>query len=229
MPGPDVIHECPICSKKVAVGSLLSGNTFGAKFYSDGKRIAPMLPEFPQITKCPDCGNIFWLDENSEIKLSQEENIESARFLNVYEYLEAIENKNYSSSTNELFLRTRVWWGFNDRVRNGEDIFQKENDEAIYEENILRLIELQEQEREMLSSIKKSMGEEAINALKKIDGVEVDFQVLMSLTELYRNIGNFDTSKEILAIAAKDSGQTPLIKIFEQKTEEKNKLVFNLN
>jgi hypothetical protein len=50
-PGPDYIFECPKCSTLIKRGSLKSGNGFGAKLFSDGKQVAPRLPEFPKLTK----------------------------------------------------------------------------------------------------------------------------------------------------------------------------------
>jgi len=63
--GPTMVYKCPKCKEAVRRISLLSGNTFGAKCFSDGKRTAPMLPEFPAIVKCGKCGGFFWL-ENGE-------------------------------------------------------------------------------------------------------------------------------------------------------------------
>ena len=67
MPGPDYVYQCPDCGNLITRGSLRSGNTFGAKIYSDGKRIAPMLPEFPDLTKCRKCNSIFWLSKLVEL------------------------------------------------------------------------------------------------------------------------------------------------------------------
>ena len=66
-PGPDYIYECPKCSNLLKKASNASGNTFGSTLYSDGKMIAPMLPEFPNLTKCTKCDTILWLSEMKEI------------------------------------------------------------------------------------------------------------------------------------------------------------------
>jgi len=64
-PGPDLAYKCPNCGKFIARESIGSGNTCGATLYSDGKCIAPMLPEFPYIIKCKKCKVFYWLkDEN---------------------------------------------------------------------------------------------------------------------------------------------------------------------
>jgi hypothetical protein len=99
MPGPDYVYQCPNCGNLITCGSLSSGNTFGAKIYSDGKRIAPMLPEFPDLTKCRKCNSIFWL---SKLKkggtIEWYDNINSdwqyadkAQFLKIDDYFEALD------------------------------------------------------------------------------------------------------------------------------------------
>jgi len=47
LPGPTIVRKCSTCGKLIAQPTLLSGNTFGARFWTDGKREAPMLPEQP--------------------------------------------------------------------------------------------------------------------------------------------------------------------------------------
>ena len=47
LPGPTTIKRCPGCKGLLAEGTLASGNTLGATFWTDGKREAPMLPEMP--------------------------------------------------------------------------------------------------------------------------------------------------------------------------------------
>jgi len=71
-PGPDYIYECPNCGSLLKRGSINSGNTFISTLYSDGKMIAPMLPEFPNLTKCRKCDSILWLSEMKEIGIGEE-------------------------------------------------------------------------------------------------------------------------------------------------------------
>ena len=68
--GPNLYYKCPKCGKTSFNGSLLSGNTSGAKFFSDGKTIAPMLPEFPAIIKCKNCKTFYWLNDENQINES---------------------------------------------------------------------------------------------------------------------------------------------------------------
>jgi len=59
-PGPDLVVACPRCGRRAKVPALRSGNTFGARFWTDGKVDAPMLPRRPPIAPCRGCGRPFW-------------------------------------------------------------------------------------------------------------------------------------------------------------------------
>ena len=140
IPGPNLIYKCPKCKKTVYRGSLRSGNTLGAKLFSDGKRIAPMLPEFPFIVKCKECNTFFWLNDKNKIgKYSRWfnfgkkwKNPDAAEFLSPDEYFEAIKSKIYKNKNEELRLRLNLWRAFNDRTREGKDIFLAKEDKDIY-------------------------------------------------------------------------------------------------
>jgi len=53
MPGPYQIIACPKCKGLQQYRTLASGNTFGTRLWTDGKRIARMLPLPPAVVKCP--------------------------------------------------------------------------------------------------------------------------------------------------------------------------------
>jgi len=50
---------CPYCGATKELMQLASGNTFEARYWSDNKRIAPMLPEVSPVQKCPHCGKYY--------------------------------------------------------------------------------------------------------------------------------------------------------------------------
>jgi hypothetical protein len=62
-----IVRECPHCKVHVVQEDTVSGNTIGAKFYTDGKREAKMLPDHPWLAKCPACQRLFWIDESVEV------------------------------------------------------------------------------------------------------------------------------------------------------------------
>jgi hypothetical protein len=124
LPGPNLIKECPQCRQPFVQPTLLSGNTFGASFWTDGKREAPMLPETPWVVKCPTCSHLVWLDEAA--KLGEEDPFgdpsrwpEARRFaeLSEHDYLMALSKEATGSPEKIRYLRMRAWWAANDGFR----------------------------------------------------------------------------------------------------------------
>ena len=58
-----ILLECPNCKRLKPLVHQASGNTYGAVFWSDMKREAPMLTPLSSIQKCPSCGRFFALKE----------------------------------------------------------------------------------------------------------------------------------------------------------------------
>jgi len=160
-PGPDSIYACPNCRNFLKRGSLMSGNTFGAISYSDGKRVTSMLPEFPVITICPECQNIFWIKNDDKVgeiqgrlymaEKNEEVNkewldAETVRFLSTDEYFRVLDFKLYSDSDieEERYIRLNIWWGFNDRIRENINLqfFRSEEEKIRWKANVKRLLNI---------------------------------------------------------------------------------------
>jgi hypothetical protein len=43
------------CAQLGKHSSISSGNTFGAVYYTDGRRVAPMRPNTPSVVRCGSC------------------------------------------------------------------------------------------------------------------------------------------------------------------------------
>jgi hypothetical protein len=117
-----IVRECPHCKAHVAEEDTLSGNTIGAKVYTDGKREAKMLPDHPALVKCPVCGGLFWVEEAEEVDSGFEA---AERKLQVMtpsgkEMLDFLTG-NTLPKEKELYLRMRVWWMANDAWRRLPD------------------------------------------------------------------------------------------------------------
>src|ERR1035437_3164434 len=67
IPSPILIIPCPVCNFIGKKRTLIGGNTFGAQLWSDGKKIAPMLPEYPYLVRCKKCGSFFYTREKDAI------------------------------------------------------------------------------------------------------------------------------------------------------------------
>jgi hypothetical protein len=205
IPGPAHIYQCPNCGKYLKNRSLRSGNTFGAQLFSDGKRIAPMLPDFPNLTKCKKCNSIFWLSNLKEIgiydywdsKNLEWENADWVDFLGIkdlYRALEITKNKK-----EETIIRQQIWWTFNDRVRAGKEIFIEENDSDLWEQNCSLLLNL-------------------------FDKNDVNQQIMIA--ELFRNLGRFEHCMELINSLSNNFDW--LKKQFKIECTNKNTKVFAL-
>lgn len=67
LPGPTIIKSCPHCKGLAKEKTLASGNTFGAKWWTDGAFRARMLPGTPDLIKCQLCSSVAWLSDCEEV------------------------------------------------------------------------------------------------------------------------------------------------------------------
>ena len=101
--------------------TLLSGNTFGAKFWSDAKREAPMLPDSPAFVVCNHCNSPYWVEDatrqdSMQVGKSQGQGqrIRAAGLSVIYAALEA---SPAMAQERNRYLRIQAWWKVNDPVR----------------------------------------------------------------------------------------------------------------
>lgn len=66
---------CPHCKGKKGVARVISGNTFGGVFWSDGQSFTPMLPQASLVQKCPHCGKYYIISRQNDIGMCSEEMI----------------------------------------------------------------------------------------------------------------------------------------------------------
>jgi hypothetical protein len=64
---PPCIIACPHCQGPLQAYDTVSGNSFGATYYSDGYRDAPMMPVDTGIGICGHCGQGIYRDEAKTI------------------------------------------------------------------------------------------------------------------------------------------------------------------
>jgi len=207
--GDDYVYKCPKCNNLLKNHSLLSGNTFGSTLYSDGKTIAPMLPKFPNLTKCIKCDTILWLSEMEVLgfcnawdeNLDKEwNNAEYVDFLDISDLVRFLELDTVQNNREkELIVRQEIWWTFNDRVRAGKKIFAKETDELLWKQNCQRFLEL-------------------------LDTTDINERVMAA--ELYRNLGEFDKCMEILSTLGNEFDW--IVEKFKIECEKHNTLLIIL-
>ena len=174
IPGPTIIIACPSCGQYAKKKTLISGNTKDIILWSDGKRIAPYLPEFPSLVVCKKCDRFYWVEDAKEVaevprfselnnKWKDTEYIEFPTFHQYYKALESI--------SDEFYIRVSIWRSFNDYFRD-------------------------KKEDEITAEMEQMHNENLIALLKIFD--EKDNNELLMKAEVYRNLGQFDAGRELL-------------------------------
>jgi hypothetical protein len=125
-----IVRECPHCRAHVVEEQTVSGNTIGAKFYTDGRSYAPMLPEHPWLAKCPTCGGLFWVDAARmvEIGFDAVKGKPQVKAPSEKEMLDFLAGPALPRHK-EMFLRVHAWRSANDawrRVPNATPAFSKD-------------------------------------------------------------------------------------------------------
>ena len=127
MPGETIYRECPSCDGLLAQQTLLSGNTIGARYWTDGKMDAPMLPHYPALVRCAHCQHLLWLPEAPlhpfEAPPQMFRNVEGAQnpiAPTENDYLEAIDSGLAPDKEREIYCRLGAWHVFNDARRDAK-------------------------------------------------------------------------------------------------------------
>lgn len=194
LPGPVIVTKCPNCQGSVLRRTLASGNTLGAKWWTDGEFRARMLPMTPGLVRCGHCTQVAWRDDFEEVDsyesylgflaFSEEDDakkrMESAKAKRAqYENLPYFEepsaeeiikfvNRSSLPSDQEVHARILAWRRWNDSRRD-EDKFQALTEEE--QKNLIRIVELLEQlgdQNLLLSEAYRELGDLA-SARRVID------------------------------------------------------------
>jgi len=175
-PGPTIIRKCSSCTKRFSQQTLKSGNTIGARFWTDGKVDAPMLPDLPWLVKCPNCGALLWLDEQKKVGQIWPESEKRKRVPAPYfttpsadDYLALLQDETLSRER-KRYLRRRAWWAGNDGRREAQD-------------------------KQPLSE-KETRNLAALAALLS----ETDADDRLTKAEVFRELGQFQEAKRLLSV-----------------------------
>jgi hypothetical protein len=157
-----IIRECPHCKAQVVQEETLSGNTIGAKFYTDGKREAKMLPDHPALVKCPACSNFFWVDEAVEVDTGFDAAKGKQQVLapSGKEMLELLSGPALPRDK-ELYVRISAWRSANDawrRTSNGMPAFTKDQEQNLKALSDM-LDEAEPNQRILKAEIARELGE----------------------------------------------------------------------
>ena len=174
-PGPTLIKQCAGCAQPFAQETLASGNTFGAKYWTDGKTEAPMLPDQPALIKCPHCQALLWIEAQNlldEVDFGDRTAYPAAQayLLPTFEdYWEVLASGDCDLEQ-ERYLRFQIWWTGNDQRRNRTTPLPLSEPEI---ENLWALMallyEVDEPDRLMKAEMLRELGEftEALTLLSE--------------------------------------------------------------
>ena len=194
LPAPPEIRVCENCSGLIEQFSLMSGNTFGATYWTDGKMDAPMLPDLPEFVKCPHCKSLLWINEQEELPDVGDKRLGFFSIKRAIPYLYPSfddllkgADENSLDKGREIYLRVRTWWKGNDRRRQDNESDQPLSDKEV--ENLKTLLEMldenNEHDRILKAEILRELGqfEAAMEMLNVIFDEEVA-QAVAQINEL---------------------------------------------
>jgi hypothetical protein len=146
------IKQCPTCSAEFAAWAVASGNSFDAKFFTDGCILGSMFDEDSLLLRCPGCNKYFWRENvltrksmhDSQYFLAFKEKstprLPNAEKLDGRDYDILVLLSFWKSEAQEKHIRIRAWWSFNDAYRFGQP--EKFSMSPEQEANLIRLLEL---------------------------------------------------------------------------------------
>lgn len=201
LPGQTYVYECSQCHGLFSRRSISSGNTLRARYRSDGRMDAPMLPTTPLLSACPHCKTpVFWPKtkelvkyetytrryfsnsepDPKELEFERQQFELETQYKDVPQYIEVTANQISEflnglefSDKHEPTLRMQFWWVSNDeRMINCREVLNAE-------------------ERENL------------NKLLQLLGHDNDSMLLLS-AEIYREMGEFQEAELCLDSEFKD-------------------------
>jgi hypothetical protein len=128
--------KCPECKTNYCYTDMVSGNTTGAEFWSDGFYYGPMLLDVARVAKCPMCNAFFWIPDNT-IK-DPADNQELAELENPFRFIdqpgreikfvkESLKSGVINSVEKEIYIRVKLWHAINHLMRKyiSQDLFAK--------------------------------------------------------------------------------------------------------
>ena len=222
LPGPTYVYECSKCQGLFSRRSISSGNTLRARYRSDGRMDAPMLPATPLLSSCPHCKtSVFWPKtkelakyetyarryfSNSEPDPKQLE-FEKLQFELEMQYKDAPQYTEVTatqmaeflnglefSEKHEPTLRMQFWWVSNDdRLANNRVALSLSE-----HENLKKLLQLLGHDRDSM---------------------------LLLRAEIYRELGEFEPAKRCLDFDF-HGNQAAMAEQLMRALEEENTLPF---
>lgn len=163
IPGNSQILTCPYCGEEKEVMSIVSGNTFGARLWSDNKQIAPMLPEISYVQKCPECGKYYITSRLKNTRYSEDGTsfeLGNLTFPEMKEAFVQLSKESFLNKKEESQVRMMLHHAYNDYYyRDGRENEIDDKDQILFHENGLWLIEHHITDDVLKAEFYREMGE----------------------------------------------------------------------
>ncbi len=127
------------------------------------------------------------------------EKIDKAEYMTIEDYFFAISKGLAENNKEELEIRIKIWWTYNDRVRKGLPLYNDEDDEADWKLNLIELLVLLDKN---------------------------DFNDKILIAEIFRSLGDFNRCLSIINTLGPEYSW--ISENFKKQCEIGNKLVFKL-
>ena len=184
------VKQCPHCKKLLGVFNQSSGNTFGGKYWTDGKSLFPMLIHYESLVKTNCCKKLVWLDRLDlidKIILWPREKSEAESKKDIFKKLLGYSEPEFSDYIHLLAIssydlneekhyRTLAWWAGNNNRRN------------YFGSNRTKSYESKEMSEDEKINIKILFGLLNENIQKEV----------IAKAEIKRNLGEFGAAKKLL-------------------------------
>lgn len=186
------IQKCEHCGKEYLTENMTSGNTFGMRLRSDGRRIGGGMLEPKVVFKCDSCSNINWIkSEGTEVGFEKIGELKIMPGISLKLCEEIISNKLYHDLKTETYIRVKYWHLCNDK--NKEDNFKLDKENKILTDNLNHLLDIFSEDN------------------------SIDKQLLRC--EILRELGLFKEAKEVL-LKIKELDNNSVINIFEKLIDD---------
>ena len=113
IPSKPNILRCPHCGGLRRVRSIMSGNTIGEIFWSDGKIDYPMLPSVSKVLRCPVCKKYHFYESSQIVGKCKSWGNASWGKLSYASLKETMEQLKPTGKEEET-LRMMIHWAYND-------------------------------------------------------------------------------------------------------------------
>ena len=167
MKGRSIIRKCSTCTGLIIQPTILSGNTLGARFWTDAYRHAPMLPELPAMVMCPHCETPVWLGELEAVGTIIATDKRHKAFPDAQhhaaptfeDYIQKLDEE-AADGAKAKYLRVNAWWAGNHPRRKGRSVPPLFADEKDNLRALAPLLdETVEHDRLMIAEVMRELGE----------------------------------------------------------------------